>query len=144
MNSGKVLIARLLPKAANATTVEYTVYARNADKTKAAEDELNLLKKSAQLEISQLESRQQSLQKGGFTEPRKMHNELRAMMKDHAKAEREVCREIHPAARKQNFTQEGMDDDDRKLATSSNVILKPFVLTVVPTQYAENWRRLMI
>ena len=115
LSSGRVLIARFLPKAANATTVEYTLYSRISERKETTASEMEFLKKAALLEISQFEARQQKLQVGGFAEPGKEDKELRALLKDHAKVEKHLGREIHPAARKQIFTQEGRDDDDRKL-----------------------------
>jgi hypothetical protein len=41
-------------------------------------------------------------------------DELSDLLKQHKDAETKIGAEIHPAARKQSFTPEGLEDDDRK------------------------------
>jgi hypothetical protein len=41
-----------------------------------------------------------------------MQDELMAILKEHMAAERVLGAEIHPAARKQSFTEDGLADDD--------------------------------
>jgi hypothetical protein len=45
-------------------------------------------------------------------------NRLNEVVEQHVNAERRLGVEIHPAARKQSFSQEGREDDDRKYQTA--------------------------
>lgn len=95
--------------------------------------ELESTKNEVQLEVKRLEHQQTALTNdsgqtnhreeprfpNGFEELRSDHwvvnqQELSEILKRHNDQERRAGREIHPAARKQNFTEEGMADDDCK------------------------------
>lgn len=127
------MILRVLPLSPNRSLIECNIYGRESRRTKATQIELEYTKKEVESEIKRLELQQNSLlrednhlhsskppqkkQKGVIfiADHWKLNEgELNQILARHVDEERQAGKEIHPGARKQNFTQEGLADDDRK------------------------------
>ncbi|TVY15034.1 Carnitine monooxygenase oxygenase subunit [Lachnellula arida] len=119
LSSGDFLTLRFLPKSPRTTTVECCLYTKRAENRAA---ELLTVKKEVREEIEQMEKKQRRLLNGEIGSFRPKQDELRQILKMHAEKEARSGMEIHPAAQKHDFTEEGRADDDfcRELDNPSN------------------------
>lgn len=140
--SGSLLILRALPLSPQKTLLECSIYGTPSRRTNITRLELESAKTEVEREIKQLEMRQKPLldESSGFEscespKPLRGHStfvdddfaidqdELHDILAQHLEQERHAGREIHPAARKQSFTREGMADDDCKQPFHFNSVL---------------------
>ncbi|KAG0644981.1 Carnitine monooxygenase alpha subunit [Hyphodiscus hymeniophilus] len=117
--SGHVLTLRALPSSPNKTLMECNIYGRLLRHTKTTQIELETVKREVESEIKRLELQHEALATGNSHVQSPNQVKLSEVLSQHTKAEKAAKKEIHPAARKQSFTNEGMADDDCKHPSSS-------------------------
>lgn len=115
LSPGIILVLKALPKAAQSTTVECSIYAANIQPL----DELSELKRSISWEIKQLGSKQQRIVSNqepilSLASSVATQEDINKLLGEHLEAEMNLGAEIHPAAREQSFSPEGKADDDCK------------------------------
>ena len=112
--SEAMIICRLLPVSPMTTKLDCTVYTRNGNRSKSSELDVEALRFELQVEINRIELKQRELLNGSgnFKGGENTQEEFNALLRCHRDMENQRGTEIHPAARKQGFTDEGKEDDD--------------------------------
>jgi hypothetical protein len=118
--SGTFVVLAVLPKSANSTIIDCTIFRSRTPKP--AEVEASKMRTS--LEIDQLVAKAKDLRDQSTTASSALYPAQQAqvneLLETHMNAEKRLGAEIHPAARSQNFTLEGKADDDCKLPLSTS------------------------